>query len=123
MRDEKEERKQGQASNKARQHSTPKAVTFPNKNELLWVGLEPTTRKFIHVREMKNEVRRKRARSNKQQGKARVHNYNNVYEIVARKEGRSLGTRLQVGRWWAVSFGDPLPAGGDWRVCKYSNAD
>ena len=31
MRDEKEERsKPGQANNKARQHSTPKAVTFPN---------------------------------------------------------------------------------------------
>ena len=37
MRDErrKEERsKQGQTNNKATQHSTPKAVTFPNKNEL-----------------------------------------------------------------------------------------
>ena len=34
MRDEKEERsKQGQI-NKAKQHSTPKAVTFPQKNEL-----------------------------------------------------------------------------------------
>ena len=28
---------------KAKQHSTPKAVTFPKKNELPWVGLEPTT--------------------------------------------------------------------------------
>ena len=38
MRDErrKEERsKQGQTKNKAKQHSTPKAVTFPKKNELL----------------------------------------------------------------------------------------
>ena len=38
MRDErrKEERsKQGQTNNKAKQHSTPKAVTFPKKNELL----------------------------------------------------------------------------------------
>ena len=26
--------KQGQANNKAKQHSTPKAVTFPKKNEL-----------------------------------------------------------------------------------------
>ena len=37
MRDErrKEERsKQGQTNNKAKQHSTPKAVTFPKKNEL-----------------------------------------------------------------------------------------
>ena len=41
---EKEERsKQGQTKNKAKQHSTPKAVTFPDKNELLQVGLEPTT--------------------------------------------------------------------------------
>ena len=29
--------------NKAKQHSTPKAVTFPKKNELPRVGLEPTT--------------------------------------------------------------------------------
>ena len=46
MRDErrKEERsKQGQTSNKAKQHSTPKAVIFPKKNELPRVGLEPTT--------------------------------------------------------------------------------
>ena len=46
MRDErrKEERsKQGQTNNKAKQHSTPKAVTFPKKNELPRVGLEPTT--------------------------------------------------------------------------------
>ena len=45
MRDEKEGRKgkQGQ-TNKAKQHSTPKVVTFPKKNELpWWVGLEPTT--------------------------------------------------------------------------------
>ena len=35
MRDEKEGRKeQGQTKNKAKQHSTPKAVTFPKKNEL-----------------------------------------------------------------------------------------
>ena len=45
MRDErrKEERsKQGQ-TNKAKQHSTPNAVTFPKKNELPQVGFEPTT--------------------------------------------------------------------------------
>ena len=30
-------------TNKAKQHSTPKAVTFPRKNELPRVGLEPTT--------------------------------------------------------------------------------
>ena len=39
----KEERsKQGQ-TNKAKQHNTPKAVTFPKKNELPRVGLELTT--------------------------------------------------------------------------------
>ena len=46
MRDErrKEERSnQGQTNNKAKQHSTTKAVTFPKKNELPRVGLEPTT--------------------------------------------------------------------------------
>ena len=35
--------KQGQTNNNAKQHSTPKAVTFPKKNELPQVGLEPTT--------------------------------------------------------------------------------
>ena len=55
MRDErrKEERsKQGQTNNKAQQHSTPKAVTFPKKNELPRVGLEPMTLymyMYIHV--------------------------------------------------------------------------
>ena len=35
MRDEKEGGKQqGQTNNKVKQHSTPKAVTFPKKNEL-----------------------------------------------------------------------------------------
>ena len=44
MRDEKEERsKHGQTNNKAKQYSTPEAVTFPKKNELPRVGLEPTT--------------------------------------------------------------------------------
>ena len=46
MRDEKEGRKKQARSNKhprQKQHSTPKAVTFPKKNELLRVGLEPTT--------------------------------------------------------------------------------
>ena len=44
MRDEMEERKkQAESNNKAKQHSTPKAVTFPKKNELPRVGLEPTT--------------------------------------------------------------------------------
>ena len=47
IRDEKEERKKqaglNKQTNKAKQHSTPKAVTFPKKNELPRVGLEPTT--------------------------------------------------------------------------------
>ena len=43
MRDEKEERKTVKQTNKAKQHSTPKAVTFPRKNELPQVGLKPTT--------------------------------------------------------------------------------
>ena len=38
-----ERRKKGQTNNKAKQDSTPKAVTFPKKNELPWVGLESTT--------------------------------------------------------------------------------
>ena len=42
MRRKEEKSKQGQ-TNKAKQHSTPKAVTFPKKNELSRVGLEPTT--------------------------------------------------------------------------------
>ena len=42
MRRKKERSKQGQTNNKAKQHSTPKAVTFPKKNELPRVGLEPT---------------------------------------------------------------------------------
>ena len=44
MRDEKEGRsKQGQTNNKAKQRSKPKAITFPKKNELPQVVLEPTT--------------------------------------------------------------------------------
>ena len=35
MRDEEERSKQGQTNNKAKEHSTLKAVTFPKKNELL----------------------------------------------------------------------------------------
>ena len=42
MRRKEERCKQGQTNNKAKQHSTPKAVTFPKKNELPRVGLEPT---------------------------------------------------------------------------------
>ena len=46
----KEERsKQGQTNNKAEQHSTPKAVTFPKKNELPRVGLKPTTLYTLHI--------------------------------------------------------------------------
>ena len=55
MRDERrneERRKQGQTDNKAKQHSTPKAVTFPKKNELPRVGLEhahntPNKERFV----------------------------------------------------------------------------
>ena len=48
----KEERsKQGQTNNKAKQHSTPKAVTFPKKNVLPRVGLEPTTLYTLHSRQ------------------------------------------------------------------------
>ena len=43
MTDEEERSKQGQTKNKAKQHSTPNAVTFPKKNKLPRVGLEPTT--------------------------------------------------------------------------------
>ena len=43
MRRKEERSKQGQTNNKAKQHSTPKAVTFPKKNELPWVGLKSTT--------------------------------------------------------------------------------
>ena len=46
MRRKEERSKQGQTNDKAKQHSTPKAVTFPKKNELPRVGLEPTT---LHV--------------------------------------------------------------------------
>ena len=44
MRDEKEGRKEEASKvKKAKQPSTPKAVTFHKKNELPRVGLEPTT--------------------------------------------------------------------------------
>ena len=43
MRDEKEEASKVKITNRAKQHSTPKAVTFSKKNELPRVGLEPTT--------------------------------------------------------------------------------
>ena len=42
-RTKKERSKQGQTNNKAKQHNTPKAVTFSKKNELPRVGLEPMT--------------------------------------------------------------------------------
>ena len=59
---------------KAKQHSTPKAVTFPKKNELPRVG--SILYVYIHVlmRDEK-EGRKKQARSNKQQGKATQHMY------------------------------------------------
>ena len=39
MRRKEERSKQGHTNNKAKQHSTPKAVTFPRKTELPWVRL------------------------------------------------------------------------------------
>ena len=39
----KKQARSNKQTNKAKQHSTPKAVTFPRKNELPRVGLEPTT--------------------------------------------------------------------------------
>ena len=58
MRDEKEERnKQGQTNNKANQYSTPKAVTFPKKNKLPQVGLEPTTTTIIGIYQREREGR------------------------------------------------------------------
>ena len=54
MRDEKEgtkkedTSKQGQTNNKAKQHSIPKAVTFPKKNEL---GPEAMTLDILHSRQ------------------------------------------------------------------------
>ena len=38
-----EKSKQGHTHNEAKQYITPKAVTFPKKNELPRVGLVPTT--------------------------------------------------------------------------------
>ena len=53
MRDEKEERKKHASkvkqTNKAKQHSTSKTVTFPKKNE---VGLEHTTHVHVHIRRL-----------------------------------------------------------------------
>ena len=43
MRRKEDRSKQGQTNNKAKQHNTPKAVTFLQKNELPRVGLKPTT--------------------------------------------------------------------------------
>ena len=43
MRRKEERSKQGHTNSKAKQHSTPKAVTFPKKIELPRVGLQPMT--------------------------------------------------------------------------------
>ena len=61
MRDEKEGRKkQAQTNNKAKQHSIPKAVTFPKKNELPRVRLEHVchvcTLHSLHVHCMASSV-------------------------------------------------------------------
>ena len=82
MRDEtrKEERsKQDQTNNKAKQHSTPKAVTFPKKNELPQVGLEPTTLYYMYTcmyMLMRDEEGRKKEASkviHVQKNKAKQH--------------------------------------------------
>ena len=49
MRRKAERSKQGQTNNKAKQHSTPKAVTFPKKNELPRVELEPYIYIYIYI--------------------------------------------------------------------------
>ena len=52
MRDEKEERKKqarsNKQTNKAKQHSTPKAVTFPRKNELPHTCICTFKNMYIH---------------------------------------------------------------------------
>ena len=53
MRDERRKEvrsKQGQTNNKAKLHSTPKAVAFPKKIELPRVRLEPTTLYTLYTR-------------------------------------------------------------------------
>ena len=64
MRKKEERSKQGQTNNnKAAQYSTSKAVTFPKKNELPRVGLEPTTLYTLPPDLLLNEIcRRKEAR-------------------------------------------------------------
>ena len=53
MRDEKEERKKqawsNKHTNKAKQHSTPKAILLPEKNEVPRVGLKPTTLMYMYM--------------------------------------------------------------------------
>ena len=49
MRRKEERSKQGQINNKAKQHSTPKAVTFPKKKDLPRVGIETTTLSTLDV--------------------------------------------------------------------------
>ena len=48
MRRKEERSKQDQTNNKAKQRSTPKAVTFLKKNELPQVGLEPTMYMYVY---------------------------------------------------------------------------
>ena len=47
MRRKEERSKQGHTNYKAKQHSTPKAATFPKKNELPRVGFEPTCAMYV----------------------------------------------------------------------------
>ena len=106
MREKEERSKQGQTNNKAKQHSTPKAVTFPKKNELPWVGLEPTTlytldRALYHMYifptqcgEVK-EVRLVRNRDGRPKGFAYVEYAQEVIHVLMRdeKEGRKKQAR------------------------------
>ena len=61
---------------KATQHSTPKAVTFPKKNELPQVGLEPTTLytldMYIHV--LIRDEKEERSKQGHTNNKAKQHN-------------------------------------------------
>ena len=85
MRDEKEGRsKQGQTNNKAKQRSTPKAITFPKKNELPRVVLKPMT---LHSRQSTCRIYTHhqecmRANRSKKHTTFRMLNLCNVYMVI-----------------------------------------
>ena len=68
----KKQARSNKQTNKAKQHSTSRAVTFLKKNELPRVRFEPTTFYTCSMRDEK-EGRKKQAKSNKQQGKGTQH--------------------------------------------------